>query len=464
MNNDEYEVFFEETFLNLNSELKTVSHSIYLKPNIPSKKLAGAIGNYAKGIAPEEVLVLIDDTLFGGAKEGMLITPYEMMGKEKFEDAICISHDEIEDIVFPKKHKLHINGVLHFTFTQPDNNALISLMKNLQMTIAKLNEALSENVEHENNGITELNDELISEHESEHPEQNPTITTTNDDTQKDNVTDSVDLRSQQSNEYIDENRLAKESTISSTTDNNVKAIEVDDRSNLKLRVFSSDSLYPAIKSSYHLEQVNSGISMYLGESSSPYKAFGEILVKACHKAVVKFRDIIVVKAECEEMANNAATIEVLCHFVSIAIIKLQNEGVSSKFIEQVLVNNIYAAFLMKPTDRNSEMWANIMKVVTAYISAYEKSGDCINMELFIIRLVGCNLLGKFDTDLQKIIAVTYPNGKAAGEEMSYIATKYDASFYKYNKWIESEMNSLVDNAFRILNNSNTPEKSTPQWD
>ncbi|MDR1041874.1 MAG: hypothetical protein LBR80_17265 [Deltaproteobacteria bacterium] len=47
---------------------------LYLRPDIPPKKLSGAITGYAFDADPEDVLLLIDATLFGGAGNGMLVT------------------------------------------------------------------------------------------------------------------------------------------------------------------------------------------------------------------------------------------------------------------------------------------------------------------------------------------------------------------------------------------------------
>ncbi|QRF63294.1 J domain-containing protein [Variovorax paradoxus] len=46
----------------------------YFAPAIPAKKLAAARGNYAMDIKEEDVLVMMDATVFGGAKEGLILT------------------------------------------------------------------------------------------------------------------------------------------------------------------------------------------------------------------------------------------------------------------------------------------------------------------------------------------------------------------------------------------------------
>ena len=55
---------------------------IYFAPNIPLKKLSAALGNYAGDVRPEDVLVLVDTTVFGGSKEGMLLTETALRVKE----------------------------------------------------------------------------------------------------------------------------------------------------------------------------------------------------------------------------------------------------------------------------------------------------------------------------------------------------------------------------------------------
>jgi len=45
---------------------------LWLAPDIPPDKLRAAIGDYARGVAPGEVLALFDGTRFGSARDGIL--------------------------------------------------------------------------------------------------------------------------------------------------------------------------------------------------------------------------------------------------------------------------------------------------------------------------------------------------------------------------------------------------------
>jgi hypothetical protein len=52
----------------------------YIYPNLPTKKINGACGSYAT-ISPNEVIVLLDDTLFGGAKNGLVLSEQILFAK-----------------------------------------------------------------------------------------------------------------------------------------------------------------------------------------------------------------------------------------------------------------------------------------------------------------------------------------------------------------------------------------------
>ncbi len=54
---------------------RIMDNNIFFKPNIPDKKLNNVISSYAQGIRPSQGLVLIDNTVFGNAKDGALLTP-----------------------------------------------------------------------------------------------------------------------------------------------------------------------------------------------------------------------------------------------------------------------------------------------------------------------------------------------------------------------------------------------------
>ena len=56
----------------IKDNVKGLADKVYVAPDIPEKKLNGAIAAMAPGVDPDYVLAVVDTTLFGGAKEGCL--------------------------------------------------------------------------------------------------------------------------------------------------------------------------------------------------------------------------------------------------------------------------------------------------------------------------------------------------------------------------------------------------------
>lgn len=82
---------------------------VFVKPNIPPKKLQGALASYGGTLTADDVLILIDDTLFGGAKEGLLF------GSETFTVKILMDSPRLffwrhAETLNLTKRELYIDG------------------------------------------------------------------------------------------------------------------------------------------------------------------------------------------------------------------------------------------------------------------------------------------------------------------------------------------------------------------
>lgn len=86
----------------------TREFAVYLYPDIPTKKLENAIQTYAKITSDEQILCLIDNTVFGSAKDGALLTSRAIYWKNPFEKPSCRMYRDLGgiEIVAGKKHHL----------------------------------------------------------------------------------------------------------------------------------------------------------------------------------------------------------------------------------------------------------------------------------------------------------------------------------------------------------------------
>lgn len=99
---------------------------IFFSPDIPDKKLNNAIKKYAN-IGEEKPLVLIDETVMGSAKVGLLLTDKTIYIKDNNTKAFSCKISNIENIAFNNymlMQKLVINHTLEITFTQPKKKSL----------------------------------------------------------------------------------------------------------------------------------------------------------------------------------------------------------------------------------------------------------------------------------------------------------------------------------------------------
>ncbi|MGQ7248133.1 hypothetical protein ACUN9Y_12420 [Halomonas sp. V046] len=90
-------------------ELDIDHRAIYCAPSIPVKKISGALSSYGNWVDSEDVIVLIDDTAFGGAKEGVLITEEKIAMKAMMDSPRLFFWKNIQKISIQKK-KIFING------------------------------------------------------------------------------------------------------------------------------------------------------------------------------------------------------------------------------------------------------------------------------------------------------------------------------------------------------------------
>jgi len=93
--------------------------NIYVTPNIPEKKIKNAIKNYAYTTCAEDVLVFIDNTVFGSGTESIILTKDYLIAKELCTDTTFFRITDINEISIIKKD-LHINGTKIYMLAKGD--------------------------------------------------------------------------------------------------------------------------------------------------------------------------------------------------------------------------------------------------------------------------------------------------------------------------------------------------------
>lgn len=97
------------------------SDKIAFAPDIPLKKMSGALASIGGYVKAEDVVVVIDDTVFGGSKEGVFITNDRVFVKEAFTDLAIYRLESIQHIG-AEGRRIFINRRQIVSMTQPDKS------------------------------------------------------------------------------------------------------------------------------------------------------------------------------------------------------------------------------------------------------------------------------------------------------------------------------------------------------
>lgn len=111
--------------------------NVYVRPHIPARKLEGAISSYAPRVSPSEVIVLLDDTLFGGAREGLLVTGDAIYCKQKFENPRRFAIGTIERVEPGTDSRLMVNGREFFKADLIEHLTMLTFSARLGEAISK---------------------------------------------------------------------------------------------------------------------------------------------------------------------------------------------------------------------------------------------------------------------------------------------------------------------------------------
>lgn len=118
---------------------------IYFYPDIPYKKLKNVQNSYAKGISIREVLILIDNTTFGSAKDGALFTDKAIYVHNMMSKIQKYSYQDIRSVVFlpGMTSNLMINGVKFLETNFPSHTSMMMISEMLNKIVNSLKKPAS---------------------------------------------------------------------------------------------------------------------------------------------------------------------------------------------------------------------------------------------------------------------------------------------------------------------------------
>jgi hypothetical protein len=98
---------------------KIKSGKVFFAPNLPETKIKNAVGSYAGLAEDEKPLVLLDNTVFGSAKEGILLTDRRIYARNTMASPQCIELDSVRSVTLTEglTPTLSVNDTEFLTLT-----------------------------------------------------------------------------------------------------------------------------------------------------------------------------------------------------------------------------------------------------------------------------------------------------------------------------------------------------------
>jgi hypothetical protein len=105
--------------------VKIKDDHFFFAPNLPPKKVKNALDSYASAAKNEEILMVIDDTVFGSAKAGALLTDKTLYAHGTMASPESIELSEIRSAGLSEDlQKLHLNGAEFLSLVLPGKEAM----------------------------------------------------------------------------------------------------------------------------------------------------------------------------------------------------------------------------------------------------------------------------------------------------------------------------------------------------
>ena len=110
---------------------------IWFAPRIPAAKVQGAIRSYAPGVAADAVLVLVDNTVWGGCGDGMLVTREHLYAHDMMEAPRTLRISEIKtaNVIGAFAPELFVNGSKFVTLNVIDIHGQSNHVKLCQLVL-----------------------------------------------------------------------------------------------------------------------------------------------------------------------------------------------------------------------------------------------------------------------------------------------------------------------------------------
>ncbi len=413
----------------INSLDGQLTHKIYTKKNMNKKKLKNAINKYAHGVNENDVYLLIDDTFFGSAKEGVLLTNDSIYIQEMNSSPYSIKYSQIYNLSIKKKMTctaLFINKNEVKTFTQPDSKELLLIFNTLDSYFEK----------QQSKEISNTNDNSVNESQNLPPVENNT-----------NVTES-------NINYMNEQKIEERKEESTVLNDDMKSINIhipEEFSNIKV-YNQPEKIIPVLKKLNTVYTTSNVFDFFTDYKSTETtnEQIRNLISAYIVKNTLNLRKKIIDDKNLIYFQNDLGTIEILILVCNILVIEMSQRGFPERNIGMLLRESLSNIF--------DEQKFELFSVICL---ESQKSDNNDKSLRFYMRILTSNQMGRTLPFLRK--------GVSHSPEFPSLMNKYSWAYDMFGDIANSreilyESQHVIDKILDVINNKNSKQRPQQRFD
>lgn len=407
--------------------------NIHIKPSIPRDKAMNAINTYAGYLTYDDIVILIDDTVFGSCKEGVIFTNEAMIVKKAFESVVYRELNKIKNLGFRK-------GFLgHYIILEGNEISLTQTSaEDIQYLVEKCNEYIASLSVNSNVIAKEIKLETISESQSvseskissaevELAELKEKIAQLEAELESKSKENALSISAPETSVLNKVEDIKSESDVKSTYQNRVSFFTPI--------LNSQDGFYGFTKQN-HLSGSNKFINT-LFSVLVDMSTLSESLCEYLSKVVVEIRENHINRNNVIGLKNNSSTVESVIYASALINNELLGRGASTRFVSQLITEGLNKFFVVDKVPGNRNLVNGIWAIASQYTTD-EELRYVYAMRLYLSNKEGKPVKATFDD------FAGYPAFNIMEKYMEGLIGSYDSIEVIFFKALEEFSNDVYN--------------------
>lgn len=333
------------------------AEKIHKKPHIPRDKAYNAIASYCPDVNYDEIQLLIDETVFGNAKVGIIITENEICGKENFCDPFRYSLSKVSSLFVKKSlmtSTLYINERQVIKLTQPSGGTLVHLFDRVEQYLRQAKNAAKPD--------PIVTPAVLPAREAAEISPPPKSASQNAPA----IAERIEPSPQQRGRLPEQTDVGLESA-DTIIDQPAASASVDEgKSSSRFRRWPKDNLITSIQADKNVSAVFNFIGDVLSDNKSSKSAALRREVQGfLAKTVLRLRKEYIDRNHVIGLMNDVATMEFLIYSIAYLQLELANRRVDPRLITYTLSEGVQAFLSLDNSTSSRNLLAKLLHLADA---------------------------------------------------------------------------------------------------